>query len=108
MIHWHTVNVPVFIPTSGFVLCWLLIGLATLLFLALEPESGYRFMIPRSSTVFGLLGTLFMLMAWPFVWSVKVRECLRENRRRRIHSRIEEITSSAERCIASIETELRP
>lgn len=80
MIYWATVSVPIYLPTSGVVFVYLLLGLATLLFLALRPKSGYRILTKRDSPLVGLIWTLVIMISWPAGWVIYGRTVIRRRR----------------------------
>lgn len=65
MFYWQTITVPYFVPTNGQVLLWLLIGMATLLFLAVHPTARYREVITKATAVEGYGYTLIILCLGP-------------------------------------------
>jgi len=70
VIHWFSVSVPVFIPSSGFVLLWLLGGLVAFIYFAIKL-AGVREMIWNDAASVSIVRTGLLILLWPIVtWAL--------------------------------------
>ncbi|WP_069383985.1 hypothetical protein [Halomonas caseinilytica] len=83
MIHWLELNLhlPYFVPTLGTLAAWLVVGNSVLVWTAVTTafnrRRGYAPNIAKDSAAFGLLATAILVVAWPIVVCLQVREVIR-------------------------------
>ena len=70
MIHWFSVSFPVFIPSSGFVLLWLLCGLGAFIYFSIKL-AGVRERIWNDAASVSIVRTGLLILLWPIVtWAL--------------------------------------
>ena len=83
MIHWLEISIslPYFVPTLGMLAAWLMIGNSLLVWsamtTALNRRRGYAPNVANDCAAVGLLATALLVVAWPLVVYLQVREVVR-------------------------------